>query len=74
MSQAPEVAEINQLLAQAKNSLHATCGSASGLISDTVTSIFMQLGQRMVNQQMQINRQTKEIEDLKKKVPGSKKK
>ena len=72
MSQPPEVAEINQLLAQAKNSLHATCGSASGLISDTVTSIFMQLGQRMLSQQMQINRQTKEIEDLKKKVPEKK--
>ena len=69
MSQPPEVNEINQLLAQAKNTLHATCGSASGLISDTVTSIFMQLGQKMLSLQVQNNQLRKENEELKKKIP-----
>ena len=69
-----EVNEINQLLAQAKNTVHATCGSASGLISDTVTSLFVQLGQRMVSQQMQITQLKKENEELKKKIPQKSKK
>ncbi len=74
MSQPPEVAEINQLLAQAKNTFDATYGSAFGLTRDTVIGILGNWAQKMLSQQMQINRQTKEIEDLKKKVPESKKK
>ena len=70
--QQKEVNEINQLLAQAKNTLHATCGSASGLISDTVTSLFVQLGQKMLSLQIQNSQLKKENEDLKKKIPKEK--
>ena len=64
-----EVTEINQILAQAKQTVHATCGTANGLISDTITGLLVQLGQMMVSKQMQITRLTKEIEELKKKSP-----
>ena len=64
--QQKEVNEINQLLAQFRSSIHATSGTAIGLISDNVTSGLSQLGQKMVSQQMQISRLTKENEDLKK--------
>jgi len=69
MSQSPEITEINQMIAQAKNTIYATCGSASGLISDTATSEFIKFGQKMLSQQMQIKTLTKENEELKKKVP-----
>ena len=65
--QPKEVIEINQMLTQARSSLHATCGTANGLISDTVTGLLSQIGQRMVSQQMQISQLTKQIEELKKK-------
>jgi len=72
MSQPPEANEINQMLAQAKNSLHAICGSANGLISDHVSSMLAQLGQFMLSQKIEITRLKKEIEDLKKKIPSKK--
>jgi len=35
MSQQKDVDEINQLLSQVRSTMHATCGTANGLISDT---------------------------------------
>jgi len=72
--QSKEVTEINQLLAQAKSSIYATCGTANGLISDTINGILIQLGQRLVVSQTQVNRLIKENEELKKKNDNSDKK
>jgi len=66
--------EINQYLSRAKNTVHATCGSANGLISDTMTGLFIQIGQKMISMQIQINQKNKEIEELKKNIPQEKKK
>ena len=72
--QQKEVAEINQILREAKSTVHASCGTASGLISDTVSSLFVQLGQKMLALQIQNNQLKKENEDLKKKIPKEDKK
>jgi len=70
MSQAPQkdVDEINQLLSQVRSTMHATCGTANGLISDTLTSVLSQIGQRMVSLQTQVTQLKKENEELKKKT------
>jgi len=70
MSQAPQkdVDEINQLLSQVRSTMHATCGTANGLISDTLTSVLSQIGQRMISMQGQLNQYKKENEELKKKT------
>ena len=72
--QSKEVTEINQILSQARSSLHATCGTANGLISDTVTGLLGQIGQLLLSKQMRITQLEKEIEELKKKVPQKEKK
>jgi len=68
VSQQKDVDEINQLLSQVRSTMHATCGTANGLISDTLTSVLSQIGQRMIAMQTQINQLKKENEELKKKT------
>ena len=70
--QQKDVDEINQLLSQVRSTMHATCGTANGLISDTLTSVLSQIGQRMISLQTQINQLKKENEELKKKIPQKK--
>ena len=76
MSQEPskEVAEINQLLAQAKNAIYSSCGSATGMIGDTVSGILVNFGRQMARLQAEIIQLKKENEELKKKVPQKEKK
>jgi len=66
--QTKEVTEINRILAQAKSTIYATCGTATGLISDNVTGILVELGRIMVNDKQQISRLIKENEELKKNI------
>jgi len=75
MSQEPskEVNEINQLLAQAKNAIYASCGSATGMIGDTVSGILVNFGRKMAMDKAEIIQLKKEIEELKK-VPQKDKK
>jgi len=70
--QKKDVDEINQLLSQVRSTMHATCGTANGLISDTLTSVLSQVGQRMLQLQAQINQLKKENEEFKKKTPQKK--
>jgi len=70
--QQKDVNEINQFLTQARSTVHATCGTAHGLISDTLTSLLSQLGQKMLALQTQVNQLKKENEELKKKIPQKK--
>ncbi len=67
--QQKNVDEINQLLSQVRSTMHATCGTANGLISDTLTSVLSQIGQKMLAMQAQINQLNAE---LKKKTPQKK--
>jgi len=66
--QQKDVDEVNQLLSQVRSTMHATCGTANGLISDTLTSVLSQIGQRMLALQAQVNQYKKENEELKKKT------
>jgi len=70
--QQKDVDETNQLLSQIRSTMHATCGTANGLISDTLTSVLSQLGQRIIGMQTQITQLKKENEELKKKTPQKK--
>jgi len=67
-SQQKNVDEVNQMLSQVRSTMHATCGTANGLISDTLTSVLSQIGQRMLALQTQVNQLKKENEELKKKT------
>jgi len=71
--QSKEVNEINQLLAQAKNVIYASCGSATGMIGDTVSGILVNFGRKMAMDKAEIIQLKKEIEELKK-VPQKDKK
>jgi len=66
--QQKDVDEVNQLLSQVRSTMHATCGTANGLISDTLTSVLSQIGQRMLQLQAQVNQLKKENDELKKKT------
>jgi len=68
MSSQQEINEINQLLAQIRNSFHAASGTAIGLMSDTQTSGLSQIGQKILALQTQVNQLKKENEELKKKT------
>jgi len=70
--QQKNVDEVNQMLSQVRSTMHATCGTANGLISDTLTSVLSQIGQRMLQMQTQVNQLKKENEELKKKTPQKK--
>jgi len=70
--QQKDVDKINQLLAQTRSSLHASFGTAIGLISDTSTSGLTQLGQYMLAQENQITLLKEQNEELKKKIPQKK--
>ena len=72
MSAQQDINEVNQLLSQIRSTMHATCGTANGLISDTLTSVLSQLGQKMLALQTQVNQLKKETEELKKKTPQKK--
>jgi len=72
--QSKEITEINRILAQAKSTIYATCGTATGLISDNVTGILIEFGRIMVNDKQQISRLIKENEELKKNTQSDKKK
>ena len=72
--QPKEIVEINQLFAQARSSMHATSGTANGLMIDNATAILSQFHQLMLSKQMRITQLEKENEDLKKKIPEKSKK
>ena len=71
--QSKEVNEINRLLAEAKNAIYASCGSATGMIGDTVSGILVNFGRKMALDKAEIIQLKKEIEELKK-VPQKDKK
>ena len=73
MSQNP-IDEINGLLKEGKRVIHAASGEAIGGLSDTMTAILTQIGQRWLQSQNDNLRLRKENEELKKKVPEKSKK
>ena len=65
MSQTP-IDEINGLLREGKRVIHAASGEAIGGLSDTMTAVLTQIGQRLLQSQTENVRLKKELEDKKK--------
>ena len=59
--------EINSMLQQFRKVSHQASGEATGMMSDTVTSILTSVGQKMAQMQQEIETLQKENVELKKK-------